>query len=222
MHKNILVVAAHPDDEVLGCGGTIARHVADGDVVTVVFMSDGVTSRDGSNKDDLVLRRRACAAAQTILGIRECITLDYPDNRLDAFPILEIVQKLEPVIERIAPEIVYTHFAGDLNVDHRVTNQVVLTACRPLPGATVREIYAFEVVSSTEWNPSAEQFAPQVFIDISDQLGKKLDALDAYGMEVRPSPHSRSREHVHSLAAHRGLGIGVAYAESFVALRLIK
>jgi len=222
MAKNVLVVAAHPDDEVLGCGGTIARHVQDGDTVSVVYMADGVTSRSDSTRDARAERQQASVAAQNILGISHCCSLAYSDNRLDSYPLLELVQELEVLIRRFAPEVVYTHHAGDLNVDHRVTHAAVLTACRPMPLASVREIYAFEVVSSSEWNPGAIPFVPQVFVDISGFMEKKRLALNAYAVEMRKLPHSRSIEHLEALCVHRGYSVGLPCAEAFMLLRAIK
>jgi LmbE family N-acetylglucosaminyl deacetylase len=222
MAKNVLVVAAHPDDEVLGCGGTIARHVHEGDTVSVVYMADGVTSRSHSTRDVPTERQQASDAAKKILGISHCCTLDYSDNRLDSYPLLELVQEMEALIVRFAPEVIYTHHAGDLNVDHRVTQAAVLTAFRPMPNASVREIYAFEVMSSSDWNPGAIPFMPQVFVDISGFMEKKRLALNAYAAEMRESPHSRSMEHLEALSVHRGHSVGLPYAEAFMLLRSIK
>ncbi|MGO0790219.1 PIG-L deacetylase family protein [Herbaspirillum seropedicae] len=222
MSKSIVVVAAHSDDEALGCGGTIARHSADGDIVHLVFLADGVSSRPGN---DDVLRQREAAAAQAhqILGVRSTHYLAFPDNRLDSVPLLDIVKKLEDVLALLAPEIIYTHHHGDLNVDHRITHEAVMTACRPLPGSSVKEIYAFEVMSSTEWSGSGNiPFTPQLTIDISAYLEAKLAALKAYEIEMRPQPHSRSIEHLRALALHRGHSAGMYAGESFMVVRQLR
>ena len=216
----VLVVAAHADDEVLGCGGTIARHVAEGDTVYAVFMADGVTSRAQADTVDQAERNRAAEQARQILGIKQNFYLDLPDNRLDSIPLVEVIQSLEPIIQQLRPSIIYTHHHGDLNVDHRITHQAVLTACRPQPGSSVLEIYAFEVISSTEWNTlTVEPFLPNYHVDISEYLRTKLKALDAYQMEMRPAPHSRCIEHIEHLAKHRGYSMGLEAAESFVMIR---
>lgn len=169
----VLVVAAHTDDEALGCGGTIARHVAEGDVVYAVFMADGVTSRDEVNESDIASRNDAAENARKILGIKENFYLGLPDNRLDSVPLIEIIKQLEPIIFKLKPNVIYTHHHGDLNVDHRITHEAVLTVCRPIPGSSVREIYAFEVMSSTEWaTPSREPFIPNHYINITSFLKK--------------------------------------------------
>jgi LmbE family N-acetylglucosaminyl deacetylase len=221
--RTVLIVAAHTDDEVLGCGGAIARHVAEGDTVYVVFMADGVSSRAQADQEGLANRNAAAEQARRILGIQESFYLGLPDNRLDSLPLIEIVQLLEPVIRKLQPNIIYTHHHGDLNVDHRVAHQAVLTACRPMPGSHVQAIYAFEVMSSTEWaTPIAEPFVPNHYVDISNQLSTKIDALRAYQLEMRDAPHSRSFEHIVHLAHHRGHTVGVVAAEGFVTVRTVR
>lgn len=224
--KTVLVVAAHADDEALGCGGTIARFTRAGSTVHVLFLADGVTARlggEGGHDEDLRQRRAAAERACGILGVAGMTFCDFPDNRLDTVPLLSIVQSIEPLIGLHRPEMVITHHAGDLNVDHRRTHEAVAVACRPQPGATVRTMLAFEVPSSTEWQPagSASMFTPNWFHDISDTLDLKLAALDAYGAEMRPSPHARSRTAIENLARWRGATIGVAAAEAFVLGRRI-
>jgi len=222
-NRRILIIAAHPDDEVLGCGGTIARHVDAGDSVEVIFVADGVTSRPACPQSEIAKRQEAARTALGILGVHRQHQLAFPDNRLDTVPLLDIVQALERLITLIAPEVVYTHHHGDLNVDHRRVHEAVLTACRPQPRNCIREIYSFEVMSSTEWNSSGKQpFIPQMYIDISAQLTRKLEALAAYGDELRQAPHSRSIEHLRSLATHRGHEVGMLAAEAFSAIRLLR
>lgn len=223
MTRSIVVVAAHSDDEALGCGGTLARHAAAGDDVHLVFLADGVTSRSGASEAGRIEREAAAARAHKCLGVRSVSYLAFPDNRLDSVPLLEIVQRLEETLAPLAPEVIYTHHHGDLNVDHRITHEAVMTACRPLPGGTVREIYAFEVMSSTEWRgPGMVPFAPQLSVDISAYLDTKLTALAAYQLEMRPAPHSRSIEHIRALALHRGHSAGVHAAEAFMVVRVLR
>ena len=219
--KVILVVAAHPDDEVLGCAGIVARHVNDGDKVHMVFMSDGVTSRISVNHEEVKERKQAAINASNILGIkRKPIFLGFPDNRMDTVALLDIVQILEKVINEIEPEVVYTHHLGDLNIDHKITHQAVMTACRPQPGFCVREIYSFEVLSSTEWSTN-NPFIPNYFVDISDTLELKISAVKAYNSELRTFPHARSIESIKALAKYRGASMGIRAAEAFKVERLI-
>ena len=221
-HLKVLVVAAHPDDEVLGCGGTIARHVAEGDTVEVVFMADGISSRPDANPYEFAKRRASTEEAHSILGIKRFYGLDMPDNKLDSLPLLDIVQRLEEIVIESAPDIVYTHHGGDLNIDHRVTYQSVMTAVRPQPDCSVREIFAFEVMSSTEWaGDSCTPFAPDVFVNISAHWDQKQRALLAYAMEMRPHPHSRSIAHMDALTLHRGMSVGLERAEAFKLIRKI-
>jgi len=223
MSKTVLIVAAHTDDEALGCGGTIARHVADGDTVYAVFMADGVSSRAQADHDDLANRNAAAEHAREILGIRENFYLGLPDNRLDSLPLIEVIQRLEPIISKVQPSIIYTHHCADLNIDHRITHQAVMTACRPIPGDSVREIYAFEVASSTEWSSLVnQQFIPNVFVDITDYWHLKQHALDAYAIEMRPAPHSRSIDNIMAMALHRGHSVGKNKAEAFMLIRALR
>ena len=154
--KKVLVIAAHPDDEVLGCGGVIAKHVFQGDEVHLVFMSDGVKSRSQFLEENLKQRMNASKLAQSLLGITSSQHLDFQDNRMDSIALLDIIQKLEPIIDNLKPSVVYTHHHGDLNIDHQLTHSAVITACRPVPNFSVREIYGFEVLSSTEWSNSQQ------------------------------------------------------------------
>ncbi|MCB0359227.1 MAG: PIG-L family deacetylase [Bdellovibrionales bacterium] len=218
----ILVVAAHPDDEALGCGGTMARHAAAGDEVHVVFMADGVGARQGGAAE-LAERNAHMDVALAALGAKSAHSLGFPDNQMDSVPFLRIVQALEAAFTAVAPTIVYTHHVSDLNVDHRLTAAAVLTACRPIPGNAVREILAFEIMSSTEWaGPDRRVFEPSVFVDITDTWPQKRAALEAYAREMRPPPHSRSVEHLDVLSRHRGMSVGIERAEAFVVLRQVR
>jgi len=223
MSKTVMVVAAHPDDEVLGCGGTIARHVAEGDVVHVVFMTSGVGSRKSRLAKEIEERNKSRDKALKILGVSSAHSFDFPDNKMDSLPLLDIVQPLESLLDKVRPSIVYTHHYGDLNVDHRVTHQAVITASRPLPQSFVREVYAFEVISSTEWFFGRENiFIPNVFVDISDYVDTKQKAIRAYDFEMRDPPHSRSYQHLKSLTEHRGFSVGLNMSESFFLLRMLR
>lgn len=220
MSETVLVVAAHPDDEALGCGGTIARHTAIGDQVHVLFLADGEAARE---KADISYRRDAANRSADALGISERIFLDWPDNKLDSVPLLDVVQSLEPNINRLNPSIIYTHFSGDLNIDHRITAQAVMTACRPQPGSmsALKRILSFEVLSSTEWSTNAP-FVPNYWIDISATIENKMSALAPYDSEMREYPHTRSYQNVRQLAGFRGASVGVEYAEAFVLLRAVE
>lgn len=223
MSKTILVVAAHSDDEALGCGGTIARHVAEGDTVHAIFLADGVSSRQGMGSQELDRRLAAAEHARQVLGITTTTFLGLLDNRLDSLPLIEVIRPLEKVIGQINPQIIYTHHYGDLNVDHRIAHQAVMTACRATPESSVREIYTFEVMSNTEWSSvGLAPFLPNLFVDISAYLAIKLQALEAYALEMRPPPHSRSAEHLNVLARHHGHCVGVDAAEAFMVMRMVR
>lgn len=228
--QHVLIVAAHPDDEVLGCGATIARHAQAGDCVHTLILADGVSARAGASDNGTprtaALEERASSArsAAGILGVQAPRLLGLPDNRLDTLPLLEIVRRIEAVMSELNPQIVYTHHAGDLNVDHRIAHQAVMTACRPLPGALCRRILCFEIPSSTEWQTprSADAFVPSWFVDVGTTLARKLEALRAYADELRPWPHPRSLQAVEHLARWRGASVGVDAAEAFMLARTLE
>jgi LmbE family N-acetylglucosaminyl deacetylase len=221
--ESALVVAAHPDDEVLGCGGTLARMASRGHPVHVLLLADGETSRatgaqSRGARNHLAKRRNAAETAGEILGLASLELLDLPDNRLDNMALLDVVQRVEAVVQRYRPAIVLTHHAGDVNIDHRIVHDAVITACRPQPAHSVRTLLFFEVPSSTEWRPpgSGRPFDPNWFVDISTTLPKKLRALEAYETEMRPFPHPRSLEAVQALARWRGASVGIGAAEAFI------
>lgn len=223
MGKSILVIAAHPDDEVLGCGATIAQHAKAGDSIHIVILAEGVTSRDEQRDrlrrdEELSVLAKAAFMAKEILGAESLELHDFPDNRMDAVNLLDIVKVIEKHIGRYEPEIIYTHHAGDVNIDHRRIHEAVITACRPIPSQPVKTLLFYEVPSSTEWQTPAfaQPFIPNWFVDISDTLADKMKALAAYHSEMRPWPHARSLEAVEHLARWRGATAGVEAAEAFV------
>jgi LmbE family N-acetylglucosaminyl deacetylase len=224
----VLVVAAHPDDEVLGAGGTIARHAAAGDPVVMLLLGEGVTSRHPTREsapagevDALRGRARAAGAA---LGVKDIRFEALPDNRFDRLDLLDVVKRVEAVVADVRPRVVYTHHPGDLNVDHQVAFRATLTATRPLPGGPVAELLAFEVLSSTEWafGRTGPVFAPTLFVDVTATLDAKLQALGCYGDEIRPAPHARSLEAVRAAAVRWGATAGLAAAEAFEIVRVIR
>lgn len=223
-----LVVAAHPDDEVLGCGGTIARLSAEGWSVHVHIVAEGSTSRDdvrdvAKHSDNLLELREAAKAASAVLGARSLAFSELPDNRMDGIELLNIVKLVDSDVQQFKPQLVLTHHAGDVNIDHRIIHDAVIAACRPQPGHSVRELLFFEVASSTEWRPAASAipFTPDTYYDISAYLAKKNAALLAYNTEMRPFPHARSIEAVEALARWRGASVGCAAAEAFMLGRRI-
>jgi LmbE family N-acetylglucosaminyl deacetylase len=222
-HAPILVVAAHPDDEVLGCGGTLARMAGEGRQVHILLLADGETSRASAAHSTpvtnrIATRKQAAHKACAILGCASVKLLAMPDNRMDSVDRLEVVQQIEELVQRHRPSTVLTHHASDVNIDHRVVHDAVVAACRPQPGHPVKRLLFFEVPSSTEWRPSgsAEPFNPNSFFDISATIATKLKALEAYGAELRPFPHPRSLQAVTALAHWRGASVGVPAAEAFV------
>lgn len=228
MGKVILVIAAHPDDELLGCAGTIAKHIEEGDEVHSFIMATGASSRSNSNPNsdlegEFEKLKNAAQSAATMLGVKSLKFFDLCDNQMDKYTLLEIIQCIESAAKEISPNIIYTHHFGDVNIDHSITNRAVYTAFRPTPGSSVERILVFETVSSTEWGPHGfSSFQPNWFVDISETLPLKLAALSEYNSEMRDWPHPRSLEAVKYLAKWRGSTVGVSAAEAFMLLRNVE
>lgn len=226
--KNILIIAAHPDDEVLGCGGTIARLAIEGNHIFTLILGEGITARD--EKRDRIKRgkelkelQKQIKKANKILGTKKIYTFDLPDNQFDTIPLLTVIKKIEIVKNEIKPDVIYTHYPGDLNIDHQITFKAVMTAFRPIKGERVKEIYSFEIPSSTEWNVSLDMpcFAPNYFVDISNTLNLKINALKEYKSEIRSFPHPRSTKAIKVIANRWGIQVGIEAAEAFIIARII-
>jgi LmbE family N-acetylglucosaminyl deacetylase len=217
--SRILVFAAHPDDELLGLGGTLARHAAAGDEVHCVVASEGASSRYASGADE-ELRASGHAAAK-VLGTRSLRFLGLRDQYLDDLPIIEVTRPVEAMVRELAPDVVYTHHWGDLNRDHRVVSEAVMVACRPVGDVYPKKVLCFETPSSSEWSTPdlSLAFVPNHFVDISATVDAKLAAMACYTTEVRPHPHPRALESLRSRAAYWGQIVGRPYAEAFVLVR---
>ena len=220
--KPILIVAAHPDDEVLGCGGLIARESRRGNPCHVLFLTDGSEGRYDSKTS--AIHRENTDSANRILGSASVIRQEFPNQAMETLPVARIARCIEGHLESINPATVYTHHAGDLNRDHRIACEATLVACRPYPGQCVQELYSYYVPSSTEYGAVVRQnvFAPCVLVNIADTLDKKIEALTAYSTECHPFPHPRSPESVRAHARYWGVTAGMNYAEPFELLRRIK
>ena len=224
----ILIIAAHPDDEVLGCGGTIARLTNEKKNVYVAILGEGITSRYGQREqaDQKLIEELGNRSRQVskLLGIKELFLFNLPDNRFDTVPLLDIIKIVEDLVNRLRPGIIYTHHAGDLNIDHAITHRAVLTATRPVENCPVKELYTFELPSSTEWAFSQFKpaFQPNVFVDISATLETKIQAMQIYESEIRHFPHPRSSQVLRAIAERWGSGVGLPAAEAFQLARSIK
>lgn len=219
--KNFLIIAAHPDDEILGCGGIAAKLVQEGYSGSTIIVSEGITSRDQKRNlshraNELKILKKKCIKANKQIGINKVYFLDFPDNRLDTIALLDIVKKIEILIKKIKPKVVFTHNNSDLNKDHKIVYDATITACRPTPENKIEKILSFEVLSSTNWSsPEENNFTPNVYIDISKTIKKKLKSLNFYKTEMREYPHARSINAVEALSRFRGSTVGFKNAESF-------
>lgn len=230
MTERLLVIAAHPDDEVLGCGGTVAKFRDRGDAVRVVFLAEGITARyrpdqfdDPAVQAEIKTRNDNAAKALAILGVdadavyvseRYCC-------RLDQVPMIDLVKEIEGHIRDFQPSQLLSHWREDTNIDHRIVHHAVISAIRPLGIDFLRRVLAFEVLSSTEWNTTSG-FPANAFHDVGDQIERKLAAMAAYGDEMREAPHPRSAQVIRSLASFRGAQVGVAHAEAFRLIRSLE
>lgn len=222
--NNILIVVAHSDDETIGMGGTIKRHVNNEDNVFVISMTDGVSSRVNTSNIQISSRLEASKKASLLLGFKWEKTLNFLDNSLDTYPILKIIKEIEDVKSKINPNIVYTHSFADLNIDHKIVSNAVLTAFRPMPNENCQEIRLFEVSSSTDYGYKnvTGKFEPNLFINIEDTWNDKLNALKFYEEEIKKYPHSRSYKGIENLAKVRGNQVGLNMAEAFEVIRKIE
>lgn len=216
MTKRALVIASHPDDEILGSGGTIKKLINDGFEIVTVIVAKG-------RKEEEHHIQKFTSLANSHLGVGKVIFMQFPNLKLNTVPLHEITKEIEKLLDTYTPDIIFTHHYGDLNQDHQVTFQAVMTAARPLPGKKPIEILCFETVSSSEWTQNTQDklFKPTYFVDISDTINDKLQALRHYDVEMRPYPHPRSYEGVQHLARVRGMTVGVEYAEAFEIIRRV-
>lgn len=216
--EKILVLCAHPDDETLGLGGTLSLHSKNGSQIFVLFFTDGETARKKNSKAVLLRKKQAIDACK-ILGVKKTKFLDYPDETLDTFSILEISRNIESVISEWSPSIVYTHFWGDVNQDHKRIFEATKIATRPKPSSSIKKIICYETPSSTEWGRGPETFNPNLFVDVSSMMKKKISALQKYKNEIHPFPHPRSKESIVIRSQYWGSTIGIKNSEAFILLR---
>ena len=216
MSENVLVIAAHPDDEILGSGGTIKKLINHGYKVITVIAAKG-RKEEEHHIQQLMLQ------ANKHLGVEEVLFLEFPNLLMETIPLVEINKSIEDLLDKYKPAMIFTHHYGDTNRDHQILFQAVLTAARPLPGKKPLEILCFETVSSSEWSQHTndKEFKPNYFVDITNTIDDKLKSLQHYDVEMRPFPHPRSYDGVKYLARVRGMTVGVEYAEAFEIIRRV-
>lgn len=220
--KRVMIVAAHPDDEILGCGGTLIKHRENGDEIFILWLADGESSR-GKQKNIRKRNQQAKTVARQ-LKTKGAKFGKFPDNEFDKVSLLRIARLVEAVVRMWKPNVIYTHHEGDLNVDHRLTYRAVITACRPGMFPSVEEIMTFEVLSSSQWQPETAEnvFLPNVFVNIEKFIREKIKLVNIYEDELRAFPHPRSIQGIKVLAKYRGMQGDMRYAEAFKGIRHLK
>lgn len=219
--KDVFVIATHPDDEVLGCGGVIARHSATGDRVTIVIVTRG--AEDVFSREFVEQVREELRMAGQVLGVASIRFLDFPAPRLDIVPGYQLADGLSRVIREVQPDTIYLPHRGDIHADHQAVYQATLVAVRPVTPLKVRRLLVYETLSETEWAPPTGDmaFVPTVFVDISDYLDVKLNAMRCYQSQLKEFPNSRSLEAIQALARLRGATANLVAAEAFMLVREI-
>ncbi len=226
----IMLVVAHPDDELLGLGASMHKLINEFDaIVHVVILGEGITSRAEKRdvdklKKELEIHRNNIKTAQVSIGYQSLSIYDFPDNRFDTVALLDIVKVIEKEKNGFCPEVIFTHHGGDLNIDHQRTFEAVITACRPMEEEFVKTIIAFETPSGTEWRASSDpkHFIPNLFIEIEEaDLKAKIQGMESYEFEKRSFPHPRSPEALEIQAKRWGVAVGCKYAEAFCIIRNI-
>lgn len=218
--KKILVIVAHPDDEILSMGATMRKMINRGDKVKILILATGLTARE-SISISIENHRKNAIAANNVLGVIDVVFGDFLDNQMDTYPLIQVIKYIEKVVLDYKPDIIFTHHEFDLNVDHRVTARAVLTATRPNTPTFVPLLYTFEVLSSTDWNfgQAYSKFSPNTYIDVGDEIEYKIEAMKFYNSEIMDFPHQRSEEGIRILAMKSGSEIGIFYAERFSLIR---
>ncbi len=229
-NKRILVVVAHPDDELLGLGATMHKLIHEHNcVIRAIILGEGITSRSDVRdqkkwQEELTIHRQNIEEARQSIGYESMGIYDFPDNRFDSVDLLDIIKVIEKEKEEFNPEIIFTHHGGDVNIDHQRTFEAVVTATRPMSHEKVHTIITFETPSGTEWiaSPEPRKFVPNLFIEVSEQnVEAKIKGMEAYEFEKRLFPHPRSPKALKILAQQRGIIVGKNYAEAFCIVRSI-
>ena len=229
-NKRILVAVAHPDDELLGLGATIHKLVSrQGCVVRAIILGEGITSRDDVRnvekwEKQLAIHKSNIENARRFIGYESTGVYDFPDNRFDTVPLLDIIKVVEKEKVQFGPEIIFTHHGGDVNIDHQRMFEAVVTACRPMEQEKVTTIITFETPSGTEWRAATDpkHFVPNFFVEVTeDDIQAKIDGMNCYEFEKRSFPHPRSPEALKIFAQRWGITVGVKYAEAFTIVRQI-
>jgi N-acetylglucosamine malate deacetylase 1 len=215
----VLVISAHPDDETIGAGGTLARHVAYGDDVYWCVVTQAYPPQ--WSEAVIAEAARQVNEVQHVLGFRQVFRLGFPTVKLNTVPYIDLSSALQRVIDDVRPEVVYTLSADDINLDHRIVYNSTLVAARPLPGSSIKRLLCYEIAPTARFGLPAGShgFVANVFVDIADYLDRKLEAMACYKTELHEFPHPRSLQGLRLLAEERGLSVGLRAAECFQLIR---
>jgi LmbE family N-acetylglucosaminyl deacetylase len=228
--KRVMIVVAHPDDELLGLGATMNKLIIEKDITShVVILGEGITSRSDKRdadkwKQELETHKKNILAAQTAIGYHSVSIYEFPDNRFDTVALLDIIKVIEKEKDQFSPDVIFTHHGGDLNIDHQLIFEAVITASRPMSHESVKTIITFETPSGTEWKASSDprNFIPNLFFSVSEEnINAKIIGMESYKYEKRKYPHPRSPEALKIQAQRWGIAVGTEYAEAFQIIRMI-
>lgn len=221
MSKNVLVVAPHPDDETLGCGGSILKHLANGDIVYWLIVTNAFPDKFYNWSIDMISKRQEeIDTVAKFYGLKETFKLNFPTTELDKIPMYKLVSSISDVIKEIHPEVIYLPNRSDVHTDHQITFKACYSSTKNFRYPFLKRILMYETLSETEFSPSLSEFAfiPNVYVDITDYFSKKIEAFKIYKSEVMDSPFPRSIYTIHALAQYRGSRIGKKYAEAFMSI----
>ncbi len=215
----ILAISAHPDDEVIGAGGTLAKHIAAGDEVYWMVVTQGYTPDWPQSVLDRA--QEQIGEVQELLGIKQVFRLGFPTMHLNTIPSIVLAGAMQKVVNEVRPDVVYTTPRNDVNEDHRMVFNATLVACRPLPGSSIKRLLSYEIITTTRFGSPAgcQMFEPNVFVDISEHLETKVQAMAIYETELREFPHPRSLQGLRILSQERGMSVGLEAAECFELIR---
>lgn len=220
--KKVIVISAHPDDEIIGCGGTLLKHVNNGDEVSWLIITNVLESK-GFTKQRVDSRQQEIATVQNLMNFKHVIKFDFPTMSLDSSSLNELIPKISEVFNELNPEVIYVMNRSDAHSDHRITFEAVLACTKSFRYPFIKSVLMYECISETEFAPALPEkvFQPNYFVDVTDFFEKKIDIMKVYESELSEHPFPRSIRNIEALATFRGASVGVEYAEAFQLIKFI-